>query len=224
MTFLNIISKKYKLTLCLSALALPLSSCGAISLHEPSAIEQSKIKIKEGVYHKAMQTSEVSDDYLAQIAHHHAKYGASDMDVIVTYDPKSYRNTAMKATETASTFATHLRDNGVAEMNHRILPVNKQGDESSFIVSYEYMTAHKPDGCKDMPGLNNTEVSQDPDYKMGCSTKMYMAKQIARPKDLMGRDNPNTKSEGRSVSNIVEGYRHGARNEPLDGFEASDTQ
>ncbi|MDH5722037.1 MAG: CpaD family pilus assembly lipoprotein [Alphaproteobacteria bacterium] len=222
MTFLSIISKKTKLTLCLSAVAFSLSGCGAISLHEPGTITQSKIKLKEGVYHKEMKTADVSNEYLAQIARHHAKYGASDMDVIVTYDPKSYRNTAMIASEKAADFATYLRDNGVGEMNPRILPVNKQGDQSQFIVSYEYMTAHKPDDCKSMPGLDNTDLSHDPDYEMGCSTKIYMAKQIARPKDLMGQENPNVVSEGRSASNIVEGYRTGAKNEPLDGFTASD--
>lgn len=222
MTFLNTFSKKSGLTLGLSVLALTLSGCGGISLHEPDTISDNKIKLQEGVYHKEMKVEEVSEDYLAQIARHYAKYGASNMDVIVTYDPKSYRNTAMKASEQASVFATYLRDNGVGEMNPRILPVNKQGDESSFIVSYEYMTAHKPDDCKIMPGLENSDVSQNRDYELGCSTKMYIAKQVARPKDLMGRENPNTTSEGRSAANIVEGYRYGGPNEPLDGLRASD--
>ena len=212
-------SKKYKFALSLSVLALiGLSGC---NLHEPGTITENKIRLQEGVYHEEMLTAEVSEDYLAYIVRHHAKYGVSDMDVIVTYDPKSYRNTAMKASEKASDFASSLRDYGVGSMSPRILPVNAQGDNSQFMVSYEYMTAHKPDGCNSMPGLENRDVSQDPDYKMGCSVKMMIAKQIARPKDLMGQKNTDPKTEGRSASNIVDAYRSGVRNEPLDGYQAS---
>ena len=48
-----------------------------------------------------------------------------------------------------------------------------------------------------------------------------IAKQVARPKDLLGQENTDTYTEGRSAANIVEGYRYGAKNEKLDGESAS---
>jgi pilus biogenesis lipoprotein CpaD len=141
----------------------------------------------------------------------------------VTYDPRSYRNTAMMASQEAARLSDRLRSMGVDQINANILPVNEQGDEARLLVSYNAYTAHAPKGCTSMPGMSDRVIEDNENYKLGCGIETMIAKQVARPKDLLGQENTDTYTEGRSTSNIIEDYRYGAKNEPLDGESASGT-
>ena len=90
------------------------------------------------------------------------------------------------------------------------------------LVRYDSYSALPPEDCGPMPGLESTEdVSFDENYRLGCSVDMLTARQIARPKDLLGREQQETTSDGRRGSNIVETYRTGTPNEPLEGESAT---
>ena len=49
-----------------------------------------------------------------------------------------------------------------------------------------------------------------------------IARQIARPSDLLGRAPNSVYKDGRGISNQIEGVRSGAMNEPLGGESASE--
>ncbi|MGH1402914.1 MAG: CpaD family pilus assembly lipoprotein [Alphaproteobacteria bacterium] len=195
---------------------------GCNTMYTPTTVNENRVQVREEAVFEDIAVYNVNDEYLAAVAAHYDRHGGTPMDLIVTYDPRSYRNTAMKATNKVSDIAGILRGYGVNNLKPGVLPVKGQGDEARLIVSYDAYSAHAPKDCpQQMPGLNGGSVENNTDYKLGCSVGTLMARQIARPSDLLGRGRSDTGSDGRSAANIVELYRTGAQNDLLEGQSAS---
>ncbi len=215
---------RYKISLpmiCVAAFAL--GGCKKNIMYEPSAIQSAPMQVQEGMMRENISLDDVDDQLLRGLAQHHSRHGGSAMDITVTYDPKSEYSTAMSASTRASEIADYLRESGVDHVKIGVLPIKAQGNNGRMIVSYKTYDAMAPKDCDGhmMPGIDNQEVSPQKDYKMGCSIKTQMARQVSRPSDLMGRGNTDLKTDGRSATNIVDAYRTGAPNEALDGESAS---
>lgn len=208
----------------LCGVALALSACGKDKLHAPSAmLQDARLQVEEKNFSDNVALSDVDDSYIHGLSHHYVRHGGSTMELIVTYDPKSYRNTAMAAGVKAGDFAEALRKRGVHDIESSILPIMGQGDDGRLVVSYMSHSAKAPKDCDQMmPGMNDDELRDNVDYKMGCSVNTLIARQVSRPSDLLGRGNLDTVTDGRASANIIEAYRTGARNEPLEGETASD--
>ncbi len=199
-----------------------LVSCGGIDMYQEGTLNHTRMQVESQSFSDNVSVEDVNDHYLQQLAQHYSKYGSGAMDVLVTYDARSYHNTAMKAGETASYISKTLRQNGVSQVDVGVLPVKSQGDYSRVIFSYEGYSASAPEGCGNLlPGLDGDAVENDPDYKLGCTLDTMLARQVSRPSDLMGRGVEDATTEGRSATNIVDLYRSGAPNEPLNGERAS---
>lgn len=206
----------------LAFLSFAVTGCSK-DLYEPPVINETRVQVKEEAFLQDVAMSDVNEEFIAALARHHNKHGGSTMDLLVTYDPRSYRNTAMNATNSAANIASSLRDYGVTDVKASVMPIKSQGDEARLLVSYDSYTAHAPKGCDyDMPGLNGSPLEVDEKYKYGCAIDTLLARQIARPGDLLGRGQQDETTDGRASTNIVELYRSGAQNEPLDGESASD--
>ncbi len=103
-----------------------------------------------------------------------------------------------------------------------VLPVKGQGDYSRMIVRYDGYSAAAPKDCKNLlPGIDGDALDHDGDYKLGCSIESVLARQVSRPADLLGNGVVDPTSEGRAAANIVDVYRAGLPNGPLDGESAS---
>ncbi len=199
-----------------------LSTLGC-NLYAPPSINENRIQVNSEVFMRDIALSNVTDELLAGLAHDYIKHGSGAMDLIVTYDPDSYRNTAMKATNKMSDIAGTLRESGVANIKSSIMPVKHQGDDVHLLVSYNSFTAHAPKGCDNLlPGMNGSALEYNADYKLGCSVDTMTARQVAKPSHLLGRGATGAPTDGRAASNIVDAYRAGAQNEPLDGESASE--
>jgi pilus assembly protein CpaD len=194
-------------------------------MYHPTSLSQSRIQVtEEGVY-EDVAVSDMTDARLVALAQEYNRHGSAPLDVVVTYDPKSYRNTAMAAGDNAVRVSKILRGAGVSDIKSSIIPVNAQGDEARIMISYHAVSAKAPDGCADMPGMDSGKSFEaDPDYKLGCGVNSLIAKQVANPSDLLGKDDMGDTSDGRAASNIVEGYRKGAQNKPLKGESSSGTK
>ncbi len=195
---------------------------GCNTMYSPPTITENRVQVREESVFEDVALYHVNDEYLAALAAHYDRHGGSPMDLIVTYDPRSYRNTAMKATNKVSDIAGALRGHGVDNLKPSVLPVKGQGDEARLIISYNAYSAHAPKGCPDyMPGLDGGPLDDNPDYKIGCSVETLMARQVARPADLLGRGASDMDTDGRSATNIVDLYRSGIQNPSLEGQSAS---
>lgn len=201
------------------AIALALGGC---DLAEPTTLTQKNVVVQEHGFSDEILTADLTHSYLSGVAEHFSKYGNGVLDVVVTYDPHNHRNTAMMAGQNVANVTANLRDLGVKSVNARVIPVMDQGDYSKTLVSYDYYTAQAPDGCGSMPGMDGAEVVVNPDYQLGCTVKALTAQQVSRPKDLMGTENTDHLTEGRSATNIVNQNRKGEPNKKLDGQTATE--
>jgi len=201
-----------------------LTGCnGGIDLYVEDTVTHQKIQVQEDVFTQDVLLSEVSDDYLAGLAHHYLKHGGdAALEAVITYDPRSYRNTAMHATGHAADVVASLRDHGVFNAKGSILPVKDQGDVAHLLVRYDMYVARVANDCDvPMPGMNGTTVHDEKDYKLGCGIQGQIVRQIARPSDLLGRGAQGGAIDGRGPVNVLDTYRSGAENEPLGGESAS---
>ena len=213
-----------KRALCLSAGlvfgALVLQGCEKI-VYEPSHMSHSKMKMeKEGVF-EDVETSQLNAASIEALSDHYLRNGQGKVDLSVTYDPKSKTNTAMHASNEIARITKEFQKNGV-EVSSMILPVKGQGNVSRAQVSFDAYSVAAPDDCTMMSGYEDRNVDPSEDYNMGCTTDSIVAQQIARPRDLAGRADTSLTSDGRRASNIVERYRTGEPNTPLEGESASE--
>ena len=198
-----------------------LQGCEKI-VYEPTHLSQSKLQIQEEAFHDNVSIDAMDADYIAALARHYNKQGNGGVELSVTYDPASKSNTAMHANNHVVRISEAFRKNGVSNVDAMILPVKGQGDIGRVLVSYDAYGLKASDDCTMMGGYEGNDVDPDEDYKYGCTRNDAFAKQIARPTDLM-RDNGKIKtSDGRRSANIVDLYRSGVPNEPLDGESASE--
>lgn len=207
---------------------ISLVSVGALSscnLYESGRITENKIQVREDVVTRDVALASVDDAFIADLARNYTKYSSGeDIDLIVTYDPSSREATAMKAMNSISQISGELRSRGIDNINAEVLPVNSLGDEARLLISYNAYSAHAPEGCDSMmPGLDSDTrlVNIDRDYKLGCSVQSLVARQVAKPSHLLGQGAKGGNTDGRAAANVVDYYRAGAPNAPLNGESAS---
>lgn len=214
-------NKIFILPLCASLLLLG----GCMDLYEEGHLTQNRLVVEQEEFSDQISVAEANEHYIANLAHNYRRFGSGPIELNVTYDPHSKDSSAMKAGNSAARIAKALRNKGIENVTPKVLPVNDQGEDSQLLVSFNSYRAGPPDDCDTMPGFESTDADNktNPNYKLGCTVENVFARQIARPKDLAGDAQLSAGSEGRGASNVIELYRTGAPNEPLEGQSASDT-
>jgi type IV pilus biogenesis protein CpaD/CtpE len=203
----------------LTGLGLLLAGC---DMYQEGHLSQNRIQVSEERFSQEVATSDLDSEYIMALGDQYARNGDGPVEVAITYDPKSSSNTAMEASNEVVRISRALRAQGITDLNATILPVNGQGEESQTLISYNAYSALAPEDCTVMEGVESTEVTLDPEYKLGCTIDTVFARQIARPKDLKGQEQTDPTTDGRSAANIIEGYRSGVQNEALEGENASE--
>ena len=205
-----------------AAMAASPLAIAACSMDKPTWVNSQRVELHQSSETTRLSVSDIDEAKLADIAAHYRSSGDGPVYVTVTYDPKSKSNTAMKASGEAARISTYLRRKGASEVTSDILPVSSSGNSSEALITYDAVTAHAPRDCGAMGGLDGGETHSDEDYKYGCTIEMQLARQIANPKDLKGRDGLRPEeADGRRQANIIEVHRTGARNAALEGESAS---
>lgn len=206
--------------LVLIALAMVLTGC---ELYEPSNVSTNKIRVEEEKISETVAVADLNDAALDRLSNHYRKHGDGPLELTVTYDPKSRNNGAMRANDEVARLSRELRMNGINNVEVGILPVNGAGNDMDVLVAYRSYNALAPEGC-DVLLSDDRGFERDAykDYKLGCTKDTLFARQVARPKDLRGTaPSGDPTSDGRRSSNVIEGYRSGVPNEPLEGQSAS---
>ncbi len=208
---------KFILPLCMTVILL--SGC---EMYSESVVSDRRVQVREEKLTQQVATASFDSEAIASMIYNYTKSGSGPVDVTVTYDPESKTNTAMRAGDEAARISRTMRKEGASEIVTGILPVREQGAVSQTIISFSAYQAVAPRNCGIMPGMEESSVDHDPDYRLGCSVETVFAKQIANPSDLLGGARPSSASDGRVNTNVVEAYRMGTQNKPLKGQEASD--
>lgn len=205
--------------LTVTALLL-LSACNG--LDTPSQVNAEPVNIEAGQFAQQIPLSELNDAGIKALQKDYQRYGNGAAEVTVMYDPHSRTNTAMKASSAAAQLSDAMRKNGFPDVQVGIMPVRATGDVGKALVTYNTVTAHAPSGCSDMPAFGpNHNVGDTRDYKFGCKVESLLAKQVARPSDLLGRGGLDSAADGRRATNVLGDYRSGKMNEDLGGYSAS---
>lgn len=187
---------------------------------ESKVAHDKKIELHRENFSQTLPAGQFDEQALFALGDHYHHHGEGPVDVLVTYDPKSRTNTAMAAAGEAARISALLRKNGVVDVKTDIMPVNGQGESAQATVDYGIISARPPSDCKTMGGLDGVETGGYSDYTPGCAIQTQIARQIARPKDLLGREGLD-KADGRRQANVVETYKTGERNEALQIDETS---
>lgn len=199
--------------------ALALGGCARIDM--PSQVSEQRIVLESDNYAQSYKTASVGAAQFDEIGDHFRRHGNGQAEVIVSYDPYSKKNTAMKATDQLHRIIGELNRRQVKDIRGSILAADYSGDESEMIVGYNSVSAQPPEGCGMMPGSDVMKADLDPNYKLGCSVQTMVSRQVARPADLAGRAPDMGDGDGRRARTVVERYRAG---EPYDNLRRISTQ
>ena len=202
----------------MTAMGLSLSAC---ALDTPSQMERSAMKVVKEKHRMAHATEAVDKGVLEDVRDHYLELGNGPVHVTVTYDPRVRSNSAMTASNNAGKIAAMMTRMGATNIQTEILPVKDAGPVSETIFSYGIYAANAPEDCELMQGIEGRQTEIDNEYKFGCSHDIFLARQIARPKDLLG-NTATERASGRRHANWVVGYEDGVPNEPLDAISTTD--
>lgn len=214
---------KYNRIRLLAAAALIAGfSLSACTFDSPTQINMnSRVEIQRESYMLRDYADAINAETLQQLSRHYWSHGDGPVHVSAVYDPDSGRATLAKAREAAGRTADGLRAQGVKDVRPDVLPVRQSGDQVQVVVSYAMMVADAPADCTTLLGRGFADIHVGEDYKLGCSIETYTARQIARPRDLLGNDVMDN-NDGRRSHNVVDPYQTGVQNAPLRGRTASE--
>jgi type IV pilus biogenesis protein CpaD/CtpE len=218
MKYIKKSSGRFFLAAASVAALLAVSGC---SMEYDTNIPQKRVRLESGPAYKTMPAAAVDEATLHDFAAEYLRFGDGPVELTVSYDPRSKTNTAMNASDHAARIGSRLRTLNVPQVSSSILPVNALGEEAHVMMRYESTTAHAPEGCDYMGGLEGKATGAYMDYEYGCTTEMLLARQIARPKDLAGRDGMSA-GDGRRQALTVDGYRRGQTPPTLSGYSITE--
>ncbi|PZP55911.1 MAG: hypothetical protein DI586_05315 [Micavibrio aeruginosavorus] len=219
-------NKMLKITLCI----LLLAQASACTMDDPTWVNPSRVEVHEEGYSDTFYTDALDNPTLRAIGVNYYRYGNGPMDVAVSYD-SSVANSAAEASRQGKRIEKELRRQGVD--NIRLSASQSAGERSSTKISFPALTAKPPQDCGLMPGYEDAQTSLPenaegprPGYGIGCTIETLMAKQIARPGDLLGRPGFETDADARRQHAVIwqRGYYSNKSNPPLQGESASDTK
>lgn len=193
------------------------------SMDAPTNMTEHRVRVQEDIYDTSYPAAQLTGNVAAQIGDGYRRFGEGPVALTVTYDPHSPHFTARGASEEAARIAGLLRREGITDVRTETLPVMGQdgGPGPQALVRYRTYTALPPEGCRDMEDYPDNSAESLRPYKLGCSTESYLAKQVASPRDLLGRDSIGP-ATGSRLTNIVNSYGSGEPNPPLTGLSASE--
>lgn len=213
------------LALVLASSALMLGGC---QMNSETWVNQSRVEVHDDQFTDTFETAKLDSGMLRAIGVSYYRYGNGPMNVVVGYDPKSRSNTSAKAAQEASRISTELRKNGVKDLTIQTIALAGTADRSLTTVTFPALVAKAPDKCGTIPGYDSptgTPMAAEgvPHYELGCTIETLMAKQIARPGDLLGRPGFETNADGRRSQTVTgdRGYYDNKSNPPLEGESSS---
>jgi hypothetical protein len=211
----------------LGGLALMLAAVpmlAACDHDEPTHFVTSKMEVHPHPFNDNIATSAVDANVASIWGGDSERYGGdSPVTLTVTYDPRLHDFSKRHAESEAARIAAMLRKQGMPGVKTEVFPAAGVEGGSRTMISYQSYMATPPSSCNGgtMDTIPDTGIEAIRDYRLGCTTQDYVARQVASPKDLLGRGETQD-SNGRRQTNIVNTYSKGEPNTALQGLNASD--
>lgn len=207
---------KRNVTLALSMVVVLGGFSACSRMYEDGTMTQNLIRVEQQNFAQEIKLSGNYAPDIDALAKHYARYGDGVLDMTVAYNPHAQSQGAMRASQKAAELTSRLREHGIHDLKSGILPV-KDLSEMRALISYNSYSAAPPRDCTPMSGFEDRNHGDNMDYEMGCTVSTVIARQVSRPKDLLGRGSSEGYTDARGVSNQVDSVRSGARNAPLGG-------
>lgn len=205
-----------------------LSSCviaalSACEMTSESRISTSPITVEEHQVDQMMPIGAVTIDVARNLANHYAQYGQGPVSVLVLYAAESSEQSAQ---QNANRIAATLKQAGIGVVNTETIPVNDITKSGQVRLSYTSLSTKAPKDCPIHPadsraGLGASQDGLFPNYRFGCGVDTYIAGQVARPSDLLGKDNIDNAAGERGSAQLRD-YREGKAFKELKGTNASE--
>ncbi len=189
----------------------------------PSRVNISPITVEEHRQEKFLSIESVTPDLIQDLAEHYSQYGKGPISVLVLYPAGGAENMAQK---NANHIANMLREAGLPIVQTETMPVSDPLKSGHVRIEYISLKAHAPKGCSPHPADSRPDVraSEDglfPDYRFGCGVDSYIAGQVARPADLLGKSDIDAAAGERGSAQLKD-YREGKPFKELKGLNASE--
>ncbi len=171
----------------------------------PSMMNTSRPQVVSQTSMQQIPVEQINNGFIQSLADNYSRYGSDTLHLSLAYDPSEKNYGAMKAFNDLANIKSKLSSMGVRSVTAETLQT--AGTKPTLMVSYDSMSAQRPEGCQNMPGFEDGLTTREiGNYKFGCSIDTMVANQIYRPGDLMGQDGADL-GDGRHAANTVEYYR-----------------
>lgn len=191
-------------------------------MNQKTYVSPNRAQIEKTRYDTEVSVGMMDDNFYKALASEYKSNGGAGLNLTFVYNPASGNAAGLSASELAGNAARKLRGYGADDVSADILPVADSAHSGKVLVSYTKFAALAPKDCETMPGLDDNQIELSWDYKYGCSVEERLAKQLARPSDLLGNDAAPETSSGRRATNLSAPHELGVANEPLDGDSITD--
>ena len=175
------------------------------TMYESSALTQREITVDTSRFVEKKPTNEVNYAYLSELANEYTRHGSSPMYVILAYNPEA-KNGKLTSFNKSNIIKGQLAKLGIKNAVVKTMPVIDAQEE--VVVGYDHVTAKGPENCGKMPG-HGVETGHQDNYGLGCTVKDMIAKQVAYPSDLTGKDEMSTFEAGRVAAPVNRDTRSG---------------
>lgn len=213
---------KYKLLL-LASVGL-LASCASMDV--PSELIPQRVEVHEGAFDHSFPVSANDQANLDFIASEYSRIGAGPLVVTHTYNPYTKGDPAEQARQAANLIANNLRTKSIHQVAVQVAPAKSVEEAGKVTISFDTAEVKPPSACGGRElglGSGQTITEEFEGYQIGCSVEAQIARQIANPKDLAGRETASQTVDGRRTVNAIQGggYYDNKPNKLLEPLESS---
>jgi type IV pilus biogenesis protein CpaD/CtpE len=200
-----------------SLLCVSLLCVTACSLTPETWVNSDRVEIHNDQFTDSFAVSDLNENTLRAIAGVYGRYGDGPMLIGLT----------SRNSKDAERITRTLKKYGVGDVRvDRQTPA--RGAKEMALISFPAIVAKAPQSCGMMPGADGITTLPDSGqgkgpYGFGCTVETMLARQVHKPKDLLGRSGFETNADGARAETIVSrrGYYDDKPNQPLEGEQSS---
>lgn len=172
-------------------------------LMEQSSLESRPIALVEGRYLDKKPLADLGDSEIKTAVDTYGRNGAGPLYVVVGHSDQDSKG-GQAAEKKLEDITKALRMQGLDPRDIVASTVPLTTDTPVALIAFDTLEAQAPEGCTDMPGHKNLPGKpSDFDYKIGCTVKSYIARQIENPNDLKGVAGVGGFSDGEHAANVI---------------------